>query len=294
MRFNVSAGSPDVLHRVSPPQSGFRPYICKGVHFADRGESLVVTYTESHTVMKYIIEPWTFKSSRLLQTRIGFSFVDGDSLFVSNLSNGVDLYSLRTMQRLRHYEAPVTINVPLQIALARQNLDRVVVGGVDGAVRVYDRSTGELVLRLEHKVKGRVQVVDAASTPETELIAVASSSLGQNSIIQLWHLKGSPKLSEVVPAHCHPPKAGYLQQVKRWLYFLFIIIVVNVFLVFLLLHFIIIPYLIKVGDIPNNLSLYKSVSEIFSPIPTSPTYTSATSPSLPQDVHSQRHTVIYL
>jgi hypothetical protein len=43
-------GSPDVLHRVSPPQSGFHPYICKGVHFADRGESLVVTYTESHTV----------------------------------------------------------------------------------------------------------------------------------------------------------------------------------------------------------------------------------------------------
>lgn len=132
--------------------------------------------------MKYIIEPWTFKSSRLLQTRMyvfrsyflvesffsnliydsGFSFVDGDSLFVSNLSNGVDLYSLRTMQRLRHYEALVTINLPLQVALARQNLDRVVVGGVDGAVRVYDRTTGELVHRLGHKVKGRVQVVDVS------------------------------------------------------------------------------------------------------------------------------------
>jgi hypothetical protein len=66
------------------------------------------------------------------------------------------------MQRLRHFEAPVTINVPLQIALARQNLDRVVVGGVDGAVRVYDRATGELVHRLGHKVKGRVQVVDVS------------------------------------------------------------------------------------------------------------------------------------
>jgi WD40 repeat protein len=94
----------------------------------------------------------------------GFSFVDGDSLFVSNLSNGVDLYSLRTMQRLRHYEAPVTINVPLQVALARQNLDRVVVGGVDGAVRVYDRATGELVHRLGHKVKGRIQVVDVSDS----------------------------------------------------------------------------------------------------------------------------------
>jgi len=92
----------------------------------------------------------------------GFSLIDGDSLFISNLSNGVDLYSLRTMQRLRHYEAPVTINVPLQVALARQNLARVVVGGVDGAVRVYDRATGELVHRLGHKVKGRVQVVDVS------------------------------------------------------------------------------------------------------------------------------------
>ena len=92
----------------------------------------------------------------------GFSFVDGDSLFVSNLSNGVDLYSLRTMQRLRHYEAPVTINVPLQVALARQNFDRLVVGGVDGAVRVFDRTTGELVRRLGHKDKGRVQVVDVS------------------------------------------------------------------------------------------------------------------------------------
>ena len=66
------------------------------------------------------------------------------------------------MQRLRHYEVPVTINVPLQVALARQNLDRVVVGGVYGTVRVYDRATGELVHRLEHKVKGRVQVVDVS------------------------------------------------------------------------------------------------------------------------------------
>ena len=68
------------------------------------------------------------------------------------------------MQRLRHYESPVTINVPLQIALARQGLDRVVMGGVDGTVRVYDRSTGALVHRLEHSVKGRVQVVSVSTS----------------------------------------------------------------------------------------------------------------------------------
>lgn len=81
---------------------------------------------------------------------------------------------------------------------------------------------------------------------------------------------------------------------------MFIVIVVNVFFVFLLLQFIIIPYLIKVGDLPNNtsLNLYKdslsffSVAEIFSPIATIPTDTSTSYPSssLFQDIH----TVIYL
>ena len=92
----------------------------------------------------------------------GYSFLEGDSLFIYNLSNGIDLYSLRTMQRLRHYESPVTINVPLQVALTRQSSDQVVVGGVDGIVRIYDRETSGSVYRLEHKVKGQVQVIDVS------------------------------------------------------------------------------------------------------------------------------------
>lgn len=92
----------------------------------------------------------------------GFSILDGDNLFISNLSNGIDLYSLRTMQRLRHYESVVTVNVPFQIALARQALDRVVLGDAKGILQVYDRATGELVHHLEHKTKGRVQIVDVS------------------------------------------------------------------------------------------------------------------------------------
>src|ERR1700734_3685152 len=92
----------------------------------------------------------------------GFSILDGDNLFISNLSNGIDLYSLRTMQRLRHYESVVTVNIPFQIALARQALDRVVLGDAKGILQVYDRATGELVQHLEHNTKGRVQVVDVS------------------------------------------------------------------------------------------------------------------------------------
>jgi hypothetical protein len=67
------------------------------------------------------------------------------------------------MQRIRHYEYAVTINTPLQVALARHALDWVVMGGVDGMVRVYDRATGELVHQLEHQVNGRVQIVDVST-----------------------------------------------------------------------------------------------------------------------------------
>lgn len=98
----------------------------------------------------------------LMQFISGFSMLEGDNLFVHNLSNGVDLYSLRTMQRIRHFEYTPTINVPLQVSLARHGLDWVVIGGVDRTPRIYDRSTGELLCRLEHNPAGRVQVVEVS------------------------------------------------------------------------------------------------------------------------------------
>ena len=92
----------------------------------------------------------------------GFSLLEGDNLFISNLSNGIDLYSLRTLQRIRHYNYTAPINVPLQVTLAKQVLDWVVIGGVSSTLRVYDRATGELVHRLEHNSGGRVQVVNVS------------------------------------------------------------------------------------------------------------------------------------
>ena len=71
----------------------------------------------------------------------------------------------------------MTVNVPLQVALARQNLDRVVVGGVDGTIRVYDRITGELVHHLGHKVKGHVQVVDVSDSMIQHVDALTNKDL---------------------------------------------------------------------------------------------------------------------
>jgi hypothetical protein len=86
------------------------------------------------------------------------------------------------------------------------------------------------------------------------------------------------------------PKTGHLQQIWRWFYLIFIVIVVNVLLVVLLLQFIIIPYLIKATNLPNNtsLNLYMKLMGIFSPNSIS------TPSSLPQDAQYPRHTVVYL
>lgn len=147
----------------------------------------------------------------------GYSRLEGDHLFVSNLSDGIDLYSLRTMQRIRHYEHTVKVNVPLQIALARQVLDWVVMGGDNGFVSIYERATGERIHHLEHKIKGRVQVVDvseiafisivpcvqlenhqAISNYEKEVIAVSSTNLNQKSVIQLWYWKKGSNTPQVI------------------------------------------------------------------------------------------------
>src|SRR5271156_120299 len=97
--------------------------------------------------------------------------------------------------------------------------------------------------------------------------------------------------------HSRLPKTGYLQQARRWLYVLLIVIVVNVLLVFLLLQFIIIPYLIKAGDLPDNTSLdlyIGSAAGIFSPITSVFRYLKFATPSFPQDVQHQRRAVVYL
>ena len=71
----------------------------------------------------------------------------------------------------------MTINVPLQVALARQNLNCVVVGGVDSTAHVYDCATSELVNHLGHKVKGHIQGVDV-SIPTFQHPSVSNKFLG--------------------------------------------------------------------------------------------------------------------
>lgn len=74
---------------------------------------------------------------------------DGQYMVVSNLTNGVDVYSFPHMERIQQFTHNITNNVPLQVATAQMGT-LVVSGGDAGFARVYERSSGKLVASLTH------------------------------------------------------------------------------------------------------------------------------------------------
>ena len=96
----------------------------------------------------------TFGVSALFvdMTYSGYALLSSDerSVFVSNLSDGVDQYAVPTFNRVKSFFHPVTKNPPLQVAAAFQN-SWLLVGGEDGVARIFDRETGSLIQALEHE-----------------------------------------------------------------------------------------------------------------------------------------------
>jgi hypothetical protein len=83
-------------------------------------------------------------------------------LFVSNLLDGLDQYTLPTMELARHYPYTIKSNFLMQIATTNQGR-WVIVGGDDGFARVFDRSDGTLMQNLEHD-ESMLSVVPMFST----------------------------------------------------------------------------------------------------------------------------------
>ena len=82
----------------------------------------------------------------------GYALLSSDerSVFVSNLSDGVDQYAVPAFNRVKSFFHPVTKNPPLQVAAAFQN-SWLLVGSEDGVARIFDRETGSLIQVLEHE-----------------------------------------------------------------------------------------------------------------------------------------------
>ena len=74
---------------------------------------------------------------------------DGHSLIVSNLRDGIDLYSLPPSQPLRTFKHNIIRNVPLLISSAL-NGRMTIVGSDDGCTRMYDPYMGMMTGVLQH------------------------------------------------------------------------------------------------------------------------------------------------
>ncbi|KAG1863244.1 WD40-repeat-containing domain protein [Suillus subalutaceus] len=116
-----------------------QPYVAHTVHFYDNGASLLVSYLESSEMYMYH-NNCDFTLTKV-QGRIGNTTLEGNFLLVSNLKDGVDKYSVPTLQCVQSYSHVILWNMPLQISIARQ-AGLIFIGGNDGFARIFHYSTG--------------------------------------------------------------------------------------------------------------------------------------------------------
>ena len=113
----------------------------------------------------YSIEPWTLRWSKqirmrmyafllynsqyfLMSTRSAHADLQGNSLAVSNLDDGLDIYSLPNMQLMKNCSHGNTNDRIFKVAFVAN--DQLVSGGKGGCARVYDVQSGQLLQTLEH------------------------------------------------------------------------------------------------------------------------------------------------
>ncbi|KAF7983513.1 hypothetical protein HWV62_21850 [Athelia sp. TMB] len=160
-------------------------YQGRTVHFCDDGASVISTYLESHQIACHTIEPWTLKWIKQIPTRFGGSALNGKQIMVSNLCDGLDLYSLPTMELKRNFTHAIALNVILQVEIISQ-LQWAVVGGDDGFVRIFDMRSGSFLFSLVHGETGHlVQTLTTYEGSDNVLIATASSQDGDIAI-KIW------------------------------------------------------------------------------------------------------------
>lgn len=74
---------------------------------------------------------------------------DNRSLIVSNLVDGIDVYSIPPIRPTRSFQHPIHTNVPLVVASALGGV-LVIVGSDDGSPRLFNVNTGLLCAVLRH------------------------------------------------------------------------------------------------------------------------------------------------
>lgn len=95
--------------------------------------------------------------------------MNGKQFLVSNLCDGLDLYSLPTMELKRNFTHAIALNVILQVEIISQ-LQWAVVGGDDGFVRVFDMRSGSFLFSLVHGESRHLQLTSLNTLTHIHLI----------------------------------------------------------------------------------------------------------------------------
>lgn len=93
----------------------------------------------------------------LSRVTVGLSFLSGHAIlsddarmiFTTNLVDGIDAYTIPPSQPVRSIRHLIKNNVPLQVNSALQGA-WIITGSDEGAVRIYDQRTGQLLDCLPH------------------------------------------------------------------------------------------------------------------------------------------------
>ena len=113
----------------------------------------------------YSIEPWMLKWSKQIRTRMWARFpfnwsarwlslwsahadLQENCLAISNLDNGVDIYSLPSMQLMKNYSHGGVYDRIFKVAFVADG--ELVSGGKGGSARLYSVHSGQLLQTLEH------------------------------------------------------------------------------------------------------------------------------------------------
>lgn len=181
--FNLNAAYDLVLlHSTTPRQCTAR-----STGFYADGACVFICYLETQHITGYAISPWAVQFDTDLETRIGHAtFVEGGDLYVSNLMDGIDVYSFPPNpvpnRNIRFY---IKRNFPLTIAVAPLG-GFAVLGGEDGHARLYNIHLGRLDGMLPHgNHYSLIQQVDLHISQQKSIVVTGSAD-DDNGSLKVW------------------------------------------------------------------------------------------------------------
>ncbi|KZP30001.1 hypothetical protein FIBSPDRAFT_726767, partial [Athelia psychrophila] len=122
--------------------------------------------------------------------------LNGQHLLISNLFNGLDLYSLPTMELEHAFTHAITLNVILQVVIISQP-HWAVVGGDDRFVRIFDICSGNILFSLMHGEPGHLVWTITTYQDSENLLIAAASSQDDHVVIKIWNFV-NPVVSRVM------------------------------------------------------------------------------------------------